>query len=304
MTAISNMFADVAGKYFIKANNLTADKGFMFVRGYKVVNSDEITEKFDPAAGFYKINNYFETDTVGQMGGAGIYAAIENGSLTIMVKYYNAEAITRVGNKMYTLPVDGTELIMADNGDVVSIIVNGKLCATIALSGSVAYADINEVSPAGNFAASAVVTLADGTTETIENTLIADTCVCQVGVVTRGGHFRFDALEVGAFSAIEIPSFPEAPAETILNIGENTIAVTDEIIAEGGVAYALTVTEAGNYTFEGDFSAIILDADGNMVGRGMASLEAGTYTINLSTMVITEAGNYNVNVVYTAPDAE
>ncbi len=209
MTAISDMYADVNGKYFIKTNNLTSSNGFAFVRGYKVVNSDEIIEKFDPAANFYKINNYYEMDGAGQMGGAGIYARVEAGTLHIMIKYYNAETVTRVGNKIYTLPVEGTELIMADDGEVVSILVGGKTYATIALSGSTTYADINEVQPKNGFAASAVVTLADGTTETIENTLIADSCECQVGVVVRGGHFKFDTLEVGAYSAIEIPEIKE-----------------------------------------------------------------------------------------------
>ena len=233
MTAISDMYADVNGKYFIQSNNLTSNNGFMFVRGYKVVNSDEIIEKFDPAAGFYKINNFYEQDMAGQMGGAGIYARLEGGTLYIMVKYYNAETVTRVGNKIYSLAAEGTELTMADDGEVVSILVNGKTYATIALSGSTTYADINEVIPKNGFAASAVVTLADGKTETIENTLIAETCECQVGVVVRGGHFKFDALKVGAYSAIEIPEIEvEEPRE---NIALNKPVSSDNIENEANI---------------------------------------------------------------------
>ena len=233
MTMISDMYADVNGKYFIQSNNLASGNGFMFVRGYKVVNSDEIIEKFDPAAGFYKINNYYEQDMAGQMGGAGIYARLEGGTLYIMVKYYNPDTATRVGNKIYSLAAEGTELTMADDGEVVSILVNGKTYATIALSGSTTYADINEVIPKNGFAASAVVTLADGKTETIENTLIAETCECQVGVVVRGGHFKFDALKVGAYSAIEVPEIEtEQPRE---NIALNKPVSSDNIENEANI---------------------------------------------------------------------
>ena len=234
MTQISDMYADVNGKYFIQSNNLTSNNGFMFVRGYKVVNSDEIIEKFDPYAGFYKINNFYEQDMAGQMGGAGIYARVEGGTLYIMVKYYNPDTATRVGNKIYTLAAEGTELTMADDGEVVSILVNGKTYATIALSGSTTYADINEVIPKNGFAASAVVTLADGRTETIENTLIAETCECQVGVVVRGGHFKFDALKVGAYSAIEIPEMEIE--ETRENIALNKPVSSDSVENETNLA--------------------------------------------------------------------
>ena len=244
MTAISDMYADVNGKYFIKTNNLTSSNGFAFVRGYKVVNSDEIIEKFDPAANFYKINNYYEMDGAGQMGGAGLYARVEAGTLHIMIKYYNAETVTRVGNKIYTLPVEGTELIMADDGEVVSILVGGKTYATIALSGSTTYADINEVQPKNGFAASAVVTLVDGTTETIENTLIAESCECQVGVVVRGGHFKFDTIEVGAYSAIEIPEFeanePETPDEPTVEYYENLAVPQSDWVISGHMPIILS----------------------------------------------------------------
>ena len=216
LTSISDFYADVNGRYFFKANVINSDgAGWMFARGYKVVNSDEIVEKFDPAGGFYKINNYYETDSAGAMGGAGIYARLQGGKLYLMVKYYNPETVTRVGNKLYFIEAAGSELTLADNGSKVSVLVDGVTYATIDLSGSIAYGDINEVQPEGEFAEKAVITLKDGTTETIENTLIAATCQCQVGIVARAGSFKFDALAVGAYSAIEVPALeivtPEEP---------------------------------------------------------------------------------------------
>ena len=206
-SSISSFYADVNGLYFLKANIVASDNNaWTFVRGYKVVNSDEVIEKFDPNAGIYKINNYYETDG-SMMAGAGIFARVDGTNLYLMIKYYNADAITRVGNKMITIPAAGTELTMADDGEVVTIMVDGVTYVTIALNGSVVYDDINEVLPKNGFAASAVITYADGTSETIENTLIADTCECQVGVVARAGSIKFTSIEVGAYSSIEVPGF-------------------------------------------------------------------------------------------------
>ena len=211
--AINEMYADMNGKYFFKVNQLsTQGCGWMFVRGYRVVNSDELIEKFDPSSGIYKINNYYETDGTNWMGGsgtstggAGIYARIEAGTLYIVVKYYDANNVTRVGNRSFSLPCNGTKLTMADDGETVSILVDGQTMATIQLEGSTVYKDINVVSPKNGFATRATVTLADGTTEVIENTLVADTCECQIGMVVRAGSLKFDTVEVLPFSYITIP---------------------------------------------------------------------------------------------------
>ena len=270
LTSINDMYADVNGKYFFKANVINSDgAGWMFARGYKVVNSDAIIEAFDPTAGFYKINNYYETDSAGAMGGAGIYARLGGGKLFIMVKYYNPETITRVGNKIYAIDAAGTELTLADNGTTVSVLVDGVTYATVELSGSKVYEDINEVDPAGEFAATAVITLKDGTTETIENTLIAATCESQIGIVARAGSFKFDALTVGGYSAIEVPALeivtPEEPEPVdpdvpvlvldpeyineLAGSTEQTVAQhigSHEIITEDGVTFVRLTSNGGD----------------------------------------------------------
>ncbi len=212
MDAINEMYADVNGKYVFKTNLLEAGGcSWMFVRGYHVVNSDELIEKFDPAAGIYKINNYYETDGTNGMGnssgtgGAGIYARIESGTLYIVVKYYDENNVTRVGNKSYSLPCNGTKLTMADDGENIYILVDGRTMAVIELEGSIEYADINEVSPRNGFAAKVTVRLADGTTDTFYDTLVAATCESQIGMVVRGGSLKFDTVEVFPFSHISIP---------------------------------------------------------------------------------------------------
>ena len=220
MTSINDMFADMNGYYYITATDVAANAGgcnFIFIRGYSAVNSDEIISVADPAQNLYKINNYYETDTAGGQsglcGGAGIYTYIAEGNLYIIVKYYDAEAVTRVGNAVFTVPVEGTTLTIADKGDLVSFIVNGKTYATIALEGAIDYADIKEVKPAGQFAAKATVTTIDGSVNVIENTLVAATVESQIGVVSRGGSIKFTSLTIDGYSKIEVPELTvDAPA--------------------------------------------------------------------------------------------
>ena len=266
MTSINEMLADVNGAYYVKANVLTgAANATFFVRGYQVVNSDDIIAAFDPGAGMFKINNYYETDSNGSNGGAGIYATIMNGKLYILVKTYNADVVTRVGNHTFMIPCEGTELTIADDGYTVSIMVNGVTYATIALVGSQSYEDIKEVSPAGQFAAKAIVTLKDGTTETLENTLVAATVNSQVGVVSRAGSTKFSSIEVGGFSAIEVPALevvepepvdPNAPiaigdANYLAGaaMGPNNSQVSSAVVSEDGAYVTITSGEGKDPNF-------------------------------------------------------
>ena len=220
MTSINDMFADMNGYFYITATDVVANAGgcnFLFIRGYSAVNSDEISAIADPTQNLYKINNYYETDTAGGQsglcGGAGIYAYIAEGKLYIVVKYYDAEAVTRVGNYVFEVAVEGDDLTIADNGALVSFIVDGKTYATIALEGAIDYADIKEVKPAGQFVEKATVKLIDGTETVIENTLVAATVNSQVGVASRGGSIKFTSLTIGGYSEIEVPELVvEAPA--------------------------------------------------------------------------------------------
>ncbi|MBQ7347475.1 MAG: hypothetical protein IJW55_05915 [Clostridia bacterium] len=90
--------------------------------------------------------------------------------------------------------------------------------------------------------------------------------------------------------------------ENSLIVGANTITVTDEIIAEGGIIYTFEVTDEGTYSFNGDFFVIVNDEDGNRLGTGTVYLTAGTYNVNLSTMLISTAKDYTLTIEYTAPE--
>ena len=216
---INEMYTDVNGKYAYSVNMLEAgETAMMFVRGTHVVHSVDVPA---PADGLYPINNYYETDGNGHMGGAGVYAAIYGGNLNIFVKAYSEENKTHIALKKYAVPTDATELTIADDGETLYFVAGGKLLATIALSGETTYEKICDVAEGVAFAKTAVVTLVDGTTETIENTMVVSTCASQIGIAVRPAAIKFDSVKVQAFSAIEIPEFkkpfvvPEHTDETI-----------------------------------------------------------------------------------------
>ncbi|MBP3570966.1 MAG: leucine-rich repeat protein [Clostridia bacterium] len=99
----------------------------------------------------------------------------------------------------------------------------------------------------------------------------------------------------------EEPEQPEID-ELILIVGNNNIIITDEILDEGGTIYQLVVTEEGTYTVMGDFFVQFQDAMG-MTYSNCSYLTEGTYDVILNTMLIPAAGNYNIEVAYTAPES-
>ncbi len=232
---INEMYTDVNGKYAYSVNMLEAgETAMMFVRGTHVVHSVDVPTAAD---GLFPINNYYETDGNNHMGGAGVYAAIYGGNLNIFVKVYNDENKTHIALKKYAVPTDATELTIADDGETLYFVAGGKLLATVALSGATTYEKICDVADGVTFATTAVVTLVDGTTETIENTLVVSTCASQIGIALRPNTMKFDSVKVQAFSAIEIPEFetnePETPDEPTVEYYENLAVPQSDWVISG-----------------------------------------------------------------------
>ena len=214
---INELYTTVDGLYAFSINMLeAANTAMAFVRGTRVVHSVDLPE-VDAAAGLYPINNYYETDGQGRMGGAGIYAALYNGRLNLMIKSYDDEARTHQINRDYSIVAEGTNLTIADNGSTIYFLVDGNLLATVALSGSTTYEKICDVAEGVTFAQTAVVTLADGTTDTIENTLVVDTVQSQLGIAVRPATIKFDSIKVEGLSSVTIPSefYVPVPKENV-----------------------------------------------------------------------------------------
>ena len=226
---INELYTTVDGVYSFSVNMLeAANTAMAFVRGTRVVHSVDL-----PAVdgNLYPINNYYETDGQGRMGGAGIYAAIYNGRLNLMIKAYDDETRTHQINRDYSITTEGTELTIADNGSTIYILVDGNLLATVALSGSTSYEKICDLAEGITFAQTAVVTLADGTTDTIENTLVVATVQSQLGIAVRPATIKFDSIKVLGFSDVEIPAdfyVPEVKENLALNKPVDADSVENE----------------------------------------------------------------------------
>ncbi len=91
------------------------------------------------------------------------------------------------------------------------------------------------------------------------------------------------------------------PVEPIyLQVGENIVTITEADLVDG-IDTQLYVGESGTYTFSSnDLLAIVFDANGMMIGRGMAYLESSwePYTVKLAPMTEV-AGEYTVDVQFT-----
>ncbi len=300
---INEMYTSADGRYalILDINSMTGD-AYAFVRGSRIVNSVDIPEPNNPN-GAFMINNFYETDGNGKCGGSGIYAQIVDGKLNIIVKYFDENTPSRVNNKIYTVNVTGSTLTMADDGKNVSIIVDDKLAAVITLSGEIEYEDLTKVEPAIKFAQKAVITLADGTTETIENTLVASTCSTQVGIAVRSGTVKFSSIKVLPYREVSVP-------DTVLGsmtldketyaVGE-TVKITAKsrndsgkdwigIYAENAVPGGEEVTSI-SFIYTKDASEIVLDAEKYTAGTykvyffandGYDNLIAGPVTITVT----------------------
>ena len=164
-----------------------------------------------------KRSNNYETDGQGRMGGAGIYAALYNGRLNLMIKSYDDETRTHQINRDYSIVAEGTNLTIADDGSTIYFLVDGNLLATVALSGSTSYEKICDLAEGITFAQTAVVTLADGTTDTIENTLVVATVQSQLGIAVRPAAIKFNSVKVEGLSSVTIPSefYVHVPKENV-----------------------------------------------------------------------------------------
>ena len=106
-----------------------------------------------------------------------------------------------------------------------------RVLATVALSGSTSYEKICDLAEGITFAQTAVVTLADGTTDTIENTLVVATVQSQLGIAVRPATIKFDSIKVLGFSDVEIPAdfyVPEVKENLALNKPVDADSVENE----------------------------------------------------------------------------
>lgn len=166
---------------------------FLFVRATKEVRSvDEVP---------IPLHAFYETDGAGLCGGAGIFAQLSEGVVTVVIKALDPNAPYRVKNCIYRYPAEGERLTLADDGSTVYVLVDGREITRITVRGQTEYPEhFARVAPYVRFASSVTLTLPDGKTETIRNTLVASTVLAHCGVAVRGGSIHFTELSVVPFS--------------------------------------------------------------------------------------------------------
>ena len=166
---------------------------FFFVRGTQMVNS--VVSVSLP------LDNYYETDGTGLCGGAGIYVKLSDGKLTVVIKGLDPSVDYRIRNYSYEFSVSGRQLTMADDGKTVYILVDGKEITHITMNGARSYPEhFQRIQPAIQFAATATITLQDGSTATVTDTLVASSCMAECGAAIRGGSIYFTRVEMVPFS--------------------------------------------------------------------------------------------------------
>ena len=166
---------------------------FFFVRGTQMVNSVVSVP--------LSLDNYYETDGTGLCGGAGIYVKLSEGKLTVVIKGLDPSVDYRIRNYSYEFNVSGKQLTIADDGKTVYVLVDGKEITRVTMQGAQSYPEhFQRIQPAIQFAATATITLQDGSTATVTDTLVASSCVAECGAAIRGGSVYFTRVEMVPFS--------------------------------------------------------------------------------------------------------
>ncbi len=175
-----------------KVSSMTG-ASFLFARATRrVISVDEVP---------IPLNSFYETDGAGLCGGAGIYARLSDGVLLVVIKALDPNAAYRVYNHSFSIAAEGSELTLADDGNTVYVLVDGRELARVTMRGFTEYPEhFREVSPYVRFAATATITMADGQTATIENTLVAAEYTAWCGIAIRGGTIHFSELRMLPFS--------------------------------------------------------------------------------------------------------
>ncbi len=174
LSGITSIHKTMDGTYEMTVQNLTcgnAGQSVVFFRGNPNPNFG------DP--GYFGHDN----NDPHSVGCAGVYVSIIDGNLRLNVKGQDADG--KAVPHIYTVAMSGKDLRVVDDNTALYFYEGETLLATVALSGSEA-----------GFATQAVVTLADGTTETLDDVCAAATAASDIGFIARGVTTSFDGVTV------------------------------------------------------------------------------------------------------------
>ena len=215
----SEAFVKMDGTYAYTVHSIISAKKQMasfFIRGAQSVKPEDTTGITNV------LNNYYETD--GQSSGhAGAGIQLWNHKrLLLGVKYYDESAATKIGTAYWLIEIDcqNKDVQVIDTGAMVYITVDGVLAATVELEGTGKSYDGLTVTNNATFCEKATVTIFHDLKDdygftldqkgqyVIENTLIVDTPLSDVGIATRTGSLDFSSVSIAPLSTVEIPEIP------------------------------------------------------------------------------------------------
>ncbi len=153
---------------------------------------------------------------VRRIGNTGVYAKVSDGEFVLVVDCKDK-------SHSYAFPATGSELTVADSGDKLYFLVDGKLTATVVLMGKTTYEDMGDTA----YAATAYIHLSDGSSGKLQNTLISADVSASVGFVVGEGELHLNSVKVQAFADVTIPEFEKIT----VNLKED-LAASDYWIAD------------------------------------------------------------------------
>ena len=158
--------ANGAYAFTVTGLNATANPGFtaMFFRGLQNIGEKQ----------------YFGADghdgDASSFGCAGIYLTHKDGTLSINVKSYDNGMVPNV----FTVAVSSNDFTVVDDGKTTTLYAGSDVVATFAFEGEADYG------MGLQSCATVTITWADGSTNTVENALVAAAHTSDLGIATRG----------------------------------------------------------------------------------------------------------------------
>lgn len=237
VSSFTSMHTQPNGWYAFNVNVLESSgnegQASIFVRGIRAASLE---------------NQYYGQDghdggEIISMGGAGIYLnPLSGGKLRINIKTFVDGAFIP---NVYYVTIDSTDITVADNGSVVTILAGGKKVATIEIIGTKTY-DIKDQQgvavdlPEGALAEKAILTLADGTVVELENACVAAGIAgSDVGVATRTGNLKFKSASLKAYNSIQIPDGFYTPVPKV-NVALDKYVYSDSIENQDNLPWKAT----------------------------------------------------------------
>ncbi len=195
MSGINQLVLTSDGKYALSLTNFQTQTPFAAL----VLRGNPLPHFGDPNYFGHDGNNDMSNPDSVSFGCAGVYVSIltENGAPVLRINVKGNEGGIAIPH-VYKIPMNSYDLTITDDNHVLTFYEGGVVLATVALSGN-----------DQGYATEAIVTLADGTTDVLNNLAVAATAVSDIGFIARAADVTFDAIKLTSLSNYNASVGPE-----------------------------------------------------------------------------------------------